>query len=505
MTYTHAPTGRLDERARASGDVYLRFLGAVLIGYALFSRSFAYLGVPPLFIGEITLALGAVVLLRAGGFGRVAERPIFWVLAAYVALAVVRTVPFLGEHGLDAPRDAMQVFYAAFAVIVAGLVMRRPERLRWLVEKYAVLAVSATVLLGGIYLVGKTGEASLPKLPWGDVRVIEAKGGDMMVHLTGITLFLMMGFHKRHAWLLALLVIDIAAIAISNRGGMVAFILGCGVAWVLRPRTARVGKLAYVLVFFLVAGSVAGQLVEVKIHGGTRSLSVEQLVTNVKSVFGGGESSSLDGTKKWRLDWWEKIWTYTVVDGTYFWDGKGFGVNLAKSDGFLAVKDLRSPHNGHMTILARMGVPGLALWLLLQLMWAWLGLAAWSRARLRGDVRWQGFLAMLAGYWIAFHVNASFDVYFEGPMGGIWFWTVWGVGIAAFWIERTRPDVLDGLPIDGEEAPRRPTAAWTGLGDAAPDPAPPGDGWARPAVPGGWSAAPAAPRGTPQPFSWHRL
>ena len=36
----------------------------------------------------------------------------------------------------------------------------------------------------------------------------------------------------------------------------------------------------------------------------------------------------------------------------------------------------------------------------------------------------------LGAYWLAFLINGSFDVYLEGPMGGIWFWTVYGIGVA---------------------------------------------------------------------------
>ena len=33
-------------------------------------------------------------------------------------------------------------------------------------------------------------------------------------------------------------------------------------------------------------------------------------------------------------------------------------------------------------------------------------------------------------YWMAFLVNATFDVYLEGPQGGIWFWCIVGFVIA---------------------------------------------------------------------------
>ena len=32
---------------------------------------------------------------------------------------------------------------------------------------------------------------------------------------------------------------------------------------------------------------------------------------------------------------------------------------------------------------------------------------------------------------MAFLVNAAFDVFLEGPQGGIWFWSIMGFGIVA--------------------------------------------------------------------------
>jgi hypothetical protein len=39
--------------------------------------------------------------------------------------------------------------------------------------------------------------------------------------------------------------------------------------------------------------------------------------------------------------------------------------------------------------------------------------------------------------------NASFDVFIEGPMGGIWLWTIYGVGLAAVWAYGHHPEILD--------------------------------------------------------------
>jgi hypothetical protein len=60
---------------RAVGDRYLLFLALVLGGYALFSKGVAYLGVPPLFIGEIALLTGVIAALMMRDWHRLLEIP----------------------------------------------------------------------------------------------------------------------------------------------------------------------------------------------------------------------------------------------------------------------------------------------------------------------------------------------------------------------------------------------------------------------------------------------
>lgn len=132
------------------------------------------------------------------------------------------------------------------------------------------------------------------------------------------------------------------------------------------------------------------------------------------------------GTFRWRLYWWETIIDYTIK-GPYFWLGKGYGINLADSDGFQVTRDhsLRSPHNATMNFLARSGWPGLILWLAFLLA---LGIAMFSGViskRFAPGLREQ--LLWLLAYWLAFLLNSSVDVFLEGPMGGVWFWSLVGL------------------------------------------------------------------------------
>lgn len=448
MDLTYTPPAALPHRATPAAR-YMGVLGACLFGYALLGRSFAYLGVPPLFVGEAVLAIGLVVALRVGRIGAAWTS---WPLRLWALLLIwagIRTLPYLSAYGIDAPRDAMLVGYGLYAVIVSSILLAEPERLRAWVGRYRRFAIAMLALAWAVYGAAKLMGGGGPTLPWAPgVGLISAKGGDLMVHMTGIVAFLMLG-GLRSPVAFAMAAFSAGVIMVSNRGGMVAFALGLGLVWLMRPVGTGVSKFVYAFAALLLIGALVGPMLEVRIQGGTRDLSVEQVAENVMSVFGRSGSAALDGTKRWRLLWWGEIVDYTFT-GPFFWTGKGFGINLAESDGFEVDPEddsLRSPHNGHMTVLARAGVPGLLLWIGIHLSWFGALVAAWFRARLADQRRWMALLAWLAGFWVAALVNASFDVFLEGPMGGIWLWSVIGVGVAAVRLQRTHPTLLDPLDL----------------------------------------------------------
>ena len=172
-----------------------------------------------------------------------------------------------------------------------------------------------------------------------------------------------------------------------------------------------------------------------------RPATIEQIFENIGSIFSPVEDEGLEGTKRFRLRWWGAIINYTVF-GEHFWTGKGFGINLADADGFQANVDgsLRAPHNSHMTALARMGVPGFVLWVLLQGGFA-IGLL-WSVLvnRRAGDLKLAAMGGWILAYWAAMMVNTSFDPYLEGPQGGIWFWSLFGLGMVVMRFTTRRPE-----------------------------------------------------------------
>ena len=98
----------------------------------------------------------------------------------------------------------------------------------------------------------------------------------------------------------------------------------------------------------------------------------------------------------------------------------------------------RSPHNAHMTLLARAGVPGVVLWSLVLMSWGGMLLKAMLVARARGHKQWADLFLFVICYATSIIINATFDVTLEGPMQGIWFWCLFGFGIGSVMVYRAQ-------------------------------------------------------------------
>ena len=134
---------------------------------------------------------------------------------------------------------------------------------------------------------------------------------------------------------------------------------------------------------------------------------MEQLTENVVSTFDQSGSSNLETTKSWRLDWWSDIFRYTFA-GEYFLFGKGYSINLATDDGYqvLSGDALRSPHNAHLNVLARSGVPGFLLWLAIHGVWFVSLFRAAREAKRKHMNTWHGIFSFVLAFWTAFMINA---------------------------------------------------------------------------------------------------
>jgi hypothetical protein len=438
---TTAPAAAARSSAGRLDDWYLRALGIGLAGYAVFGKGFAYLGAPPFYVGEILLLLGIAVALARGAVAAALFNLPALALLTMICWTALRTLPYMHEYGIDAVRDSVVVSYGLFAFVVAALLLRDPPRLVVLVRRYEAFIPYMVFLFPLVIVLAEL----WPTLPNGQI-LFEVKTGDVATHLAGAAIFALVGFVRLKPLTMAVLLMTALVTFSQSREGLVAFVVGCALAAILMPQRAILRRLGALLAAAAAVAAVLALLnVEIALPslrgGDIRAVSVRQIAVNAVSIFGYGDYQVDGGTEEWRKMWWRDIVNYTL-HGPYFWTGKGFGINLADADGFQVIAPdsgaplLRSPHNAHMTILARAGVPGLALWCVL--IGSWL-LAVGNRlgtARLAAEPVWARLFAFLLCFWVTMLVAASFDVALEGPMMGVWFWTIYGIGIAAAVLHR---------------------------------------------------------------------
>jgi hypothetical protein len=431
-------------RPAGLGDYYLLLLSGVLLGYAFLGKGFAYLGFPPIFIGEIAFFTGFVILLRTGCLIAALTTMPSLALVAAMAWVLLRTLPFVGVYGFDALRDSVVIMYGGFAFIVIALLLEDGRRINSILRYYGTFASIFIPTIPFLYALDRYMGGYIPKWPLYNVPVLHISG-EITAHLAGAAVFALVGLGKMTPLSVILLFATVVMASASSRGGMLAFVLPViFAALVLGKARALTAVLVAGLVIFAAAFAVETAFSEFREASSTeeRSISTLQIVDNVSSLVGrSGEGT--EGTKAWRLEWWNIILNDTVF-GPNFWTGRGFGLNLADMDGFQHTDPdsppLRSPHNAHMTILARAGVPGLVLWGLLVASWLVILARAVLTARRRGQTEWAGLFLFIGCYASSFIINATFDVALEGPVQGIWFWCLIGFGIGSVMIYRCQPN-----------------------------------------------------------------
>jgi hypothetical protein len=256
--------------------------------------------------------------------------------------------------------------------------------------------------------------------PFGGIPILLYKNGDMGVQLLISTLLLLYTFeNKTLKWrvLLSLVIaLDFLILASYSRSGIVAFLASmlCFIYFnkdiQLQSRVRLLLK--YLPVILLVVTPIYINIKVAENFQG-RSVGFEQIKNNFSSIVGGTTDATSEDNVVWRLVWWAKIIDYSFSSPNFF-IGKGLGMNLAADDDIITLDDsLRSPHNFHLNIMARFGVLLFMIWtyFLIQL------LKPLFKKQL------QGKRLLIGCILLAFLINASFDVFLEGPMGAFPFWT----------------------------------------------------------------------------------
>lgn len=400
--------------------IYFDFFTLVYMLYALFNKGIAYT-----YLSEVSLLIGLLLVLwniRSYEFAwdrRMALLALFMLLAiVYIGRGVLS-----GYGIIDVIRDSVIFNYIAFTFIVYFL----KDELPYLKKRIFGIYKWYPFCMCVFFLLSSYSPYLRELIIFGGQRIFLYKFGDMGVHLFIASILLLNGYIvlPRRYLILQWIMIAYLFLVVSSysRSGMISIIIPVVVFFILsknqelKRQMVKLLKYAPLLLIMAMPLFLSTNLEE-NFQG--RKLSIEQLKNNAISIFSSeDDGTSLSDNKVWRLVWWAKIVEYTFF-GEYFFHGRGLGMSLAITDGIDEESSdggLRSPHSFHMTILARFGVPVFFLWLY----WMYLHINRIRRKEL------SPFMLVLLSICLSFLINASFDVFLEGPMAAMPFWIFVGL------------------------------------------------------------------------------
>ena len=395
---------------------YIKFYFLVLLLYVFFNKGVAY-------------SYMAEILLVAGIFNLFINRKQFEIgldrkqilVGIFIIISFLFIIIGILQYSiLNVMRDSLAFQYAWLAFIIYFLKNEYDFIWQKIIQiyKWVPLVLFLNFIL--FYFVF----LYLPPINiFGNQNIIIYKNGDKSVHLL-ISTILMFLYSEQFSrkWLIIntiLIVINFLILLAFTRSGSVAYILALFSFFFFskeRILNESVRKLLKFVPIIMVISM--GLFVAIDIQGDAqgRTISLTQITDNFSSIVSTNIDGNLVENKVWRLIWWAKLVneSFTVQ---HFFVGKGLGMSLASNDILNTDDNLRSPHNFHLTILARFGYIVFITWII------WL-VSIFKPLFTR---KLAGKTLAITSILLAFIINGSFDVFFEGPMGAFPFWTFVGL------------------------------------------------------------------------------
>jgi O-antigen ligase len=412
-------------------------MAVLLAGYLMFDRAFAWIHVPgtPIFVGEIALVFGLWVVIQTPHLGRFirASRPI-QLLLLFMVWGFALAFEGYGKWGIDAIRDSALWYYGVFALISGVLLLFKPELWDQAVDRLTRFIPYFFILMIVRLALAQTSIG--PRIPDSRTRITAHKTANIAVGVAIALAFLILvvgpsaskALRRRATGVTLLGLLLVLGAGTQSRAGFLAALLILTVVFVM-ARHAR-GVMVGVVIVAVLLGILAAAL-EVKFQLDRRELSVEQVVENIQSVTDEATSGTrFDNTTQWRLNLWGLV-VNDVFREERILTGFGFGENVALRYDSVDTRNsipLRNPHNSHLSVLARMGIVGSALWIAMFASWFINMIQARRQFRELGDEHRANLAFWLMLSMAALLTNAFFDPTLEGPQVGIVVWTLFGAG-----------------------------------------------------------------------------
>jgi hypothetical protein len=418
---------------------HLRVAGIIVVvlvlGYLSFGKSFGYIGYYPVLIGEAGL-FSVLVLLGMDQrlyFPRTLSAWLLFPILLAIFAQAVYSVQYIHQPVVEVGRGIAPFYYAAFAFCTFIILTRyRPYGYSNLVPSQTAINQIATIVLAvqTVSLVATTLIGPyLPLIPHSGVSILYYKPGDASMVLLVLLLLANKGRLNTFnaAWALLLL---FAACA-ESRSVLLCTLAAAFISWRPKPR-----HLIAVTIVAMLGVTVALSGVTIKLN--YREISAERYLLNLTSLFDPDKAAELDpqgqGTKRWRMMWWTKIFD-NAVETPYIFVGAGWGENLAVQYGIYRITAsgsqdmalLRNPHNIFFSTLGRGGWIVTGLWCLFYVAFiSSLIIARFGRRSRSPEYKLLAEICLV--FTVAALINGGTDVFLESPQNSIPHWIVIGLG-----------------------------------------------------------------------------
>ena len=414
------------------------FIAIIVACYFIGGRGFSYQRlVSVIFVGEATLALLLFfhIFRVLSGSARLIPRhclaiPLFiFLVYGFIHLLLDRREFPL----IMVLRDTATVYYALFFFLVYGSMQHKPTR-DYILKLLPIIAGLSLVLYTVMIFGGLSNAVSNATMLRGAPMILQSVDAMIPVCIGFSALAYIKSLQTSGIIKIAYLITSIACTApLFSHGKAVFYVAFFAYIsalllvghWKILITIIPMGVLSVTLLMVLVqSGFVKDE------QGKFKRFMDEFSSFNVIGVGSKGSQKHAQSTVDWRLTWWKKVTEDTMESRPFY--GMGMGADISTdfhakyfNTGYLNpnVKIARYPHNIIFTIIGRMGLVGLIIFIPIAILITrelWIGMQVLRKYGSRSDPRYAFTWAfILAGF-----VNAFFQSTFEAPYTAVMFWTL---------------------------------------------------------------------------------
>ncbi len=404
--------------------------------YIILNSGFMMVRIPPVGVG---IPIGEVVLI---GCLCVISLPVLlpkmgkeaWLfpILLWWGMSLSRCLIDTTVGGAWSFRDASQAIESLYLIVgfwLANSVENLSYFFRWL-RKILLVAIAYGLLLPANHYL----QSFSPRLPG-----VAGVGAPLIFSVTNTAVILIWaacwllidGKQKdkltKGRILLACLLVTFSVAFAQQRTIYLAVLMTGAILFLTKRRLAT--KWATILLFGVVAiGAISVSGINVE-GGRGHKISLDFISQHFQSITGSSGSGDVEGSAagvSLRLGWWRRIYQQMQGSHRVMIFGLGYGVSLTDFHGALGAS-AREPHNSYISVLARLGISGMLVWVAMQ---ASLYLSWWRSFQLCRRMRWvrdQDNLLLLLIYSVQVLAYAIGEDGFEKPFLAIPYYLFFGV------------------------------------------------------------------------------